>query len=63
MFLQDGTEIDDEEYYEDLDDQVIIYLSNSPKFILESIKGILKNVIHFISKKLLELRISVERKL
>lgn len=49
LFLQDGTEIDDEEYYEDLDDQVIIYLSNSPKFILESTKD-LNPIGEFLSR-------------
>ena len=39
LFLKDGTEIDDDEYFEDLEDQVIIYVSNSPTLILQSTAG------------------------
>ena len=30
LFLKDGTEIDDDEYFENLDNQIIIYASKSP---------------------------------
>ena len=33
LFLEDGTEIDDQEYFDSLENQTIIYLSTSPKFI------------------------------
>lgn len=33
LFLEDGTEIDDQEYFDSLENQSIIYLSTNPKFI------------------------------
>ena len=33
LFLEDGTEIDDQEYFDSLENQTIIYLSTNPKFI------------------------------